>query len=74
MRKYAWTIAAAFLAAALAVGGLVAGAETNQARVTVGFEGLGEGSLVEGLQSGSGISGDAVPGSIGVLGVRRNAP
>ncbi|MFH2071760.1 MAG: hypothetical protein ABIJ75_02790, partial [Actinomycetota bacterium] len=74
MRKYAWTIAAAFLAAALAVGGLVAGAETNQAGVTVGFEGLGEGSLVESLQSGSGITGDVVSGSIGVLGVRRIAP
>ncbi len=74
MRKYAWTIAALFLAAALAVGGLVAGAETNQTRATVDFEGLGEGSLVESLQSGVGVTGDAVAGQIAVLGIRRSAP
>jgi hypothetical protein len=56
------------------LGGLVVSAAAVPARAatleaTIDFEGLAEGAIVSSLSSGSGISGDAVSGSVGVFGV-----
>ena len=39
---------------------------------TIDFEGLAEGAIVNSVSSGLGISGDPIPGSVGVVGVSGN--
>ena len=53
---------------------VVATARAETATVTVDFEGLAEGSLVERVSVGSGATGAAVDGSIAVRGERRAVP
>jgi hypothetical protein len=60
------------------LGGLVASAAAVPARAatleaTIDFEGLAEGAIVSSLSSGSGISGDAVGGSVAVVGAEGGA-
>ena len=53
------------IALLIAVFGTVSAGDTS----TIDFEGLGEGTIVGNLSSGSGISGAAVAGSVSVVGV-----
>jgi len=59
------TVSAAVVAVSLAL----AGSALAESHAFVDFEGLPEGKIVSSVSSGSGISGDAVPGSVGLAGV-----
>jgi hypothetical protein len=72
MKNSLGRLAAAFSAAsALALAGTaIASAATQHA--VIDFEGLAAGTVVNSLSNGSGISGDPIPGSVGVYGDSAN--
>jgi hypothetical protein len=65
--QYAMRLAVV-LTALVGISAFGAGSASAQVRTNMNFEGLSEGTIVSRLSSGSGIAGDAVAGSVAVLG------
>jgi hypothetical protein len=61
---------AVVLSALSAVSAIASGSALAQVQASMNFEGLPEGMIVTKLESGAGIWGDAVPGSVAVFGDR----